>query len=688
MDPEHLHQGGRDHSDSESSDSSHDEHEATPSISPPQMGSIGEAGSNIVAAAGSTATGTCGAKKRRLTSYVWEHFQKVENFIDKHGISQGKRAVCNYCGSDFSCNSNHGTGSTGRHFKNIHKKDLEEGRLGSSGPSGGLSKFKYSKPKMREGLARYVAAAEQPFTFGDDIRFEYFVKNYLNPEFSKVSRNTTRSDCLGAFGKTRKEMITEIKKFDSTISFTSDMWSGINNLGYICVTAHYIDSSWILNKRIIAFRLMEHPHNANQIFQCISGVFREFEIVDKVFSITFDNHTANSAAIELFKVNMTNLRCQFFHMRCVCHIINLVVQDGLESIAPQIKNIRNALLFIATSGVRQQEFDALCKSYNVKPKRMKTDMKIRWNSTFLMLKSCRKHTDVITAFVNAKSNCSLTHSDWIIAFEFMKFLKVFYAATCALSGVRYPTSCLVLNHLYNISFTFNTYRTETNFVAACINMESKFKKYFKDMPKIFIVAAVMDPRIKLDAAQMLLDGISVNLMITLPSLTEVNSLLTNLYASYESKFASTTMATSVTSVPLPSTSSNDPSWSLISKKGKSASARSELVKYLEIERLTENNDLKNFDILDWWKKNERTFPILSIMARDVLTAPVSSVASESAFSAGKRVLDEKRSRLAPDILDCLLCLKDWEDARLGIQKRSAKDEFRDYFSDSDIDGDD
>ncbi|KAI8568148.1 hypothetical protein RHMOL_Rhmol02G0174900 [Rhododendron molle] len=76
------------------------------------------------------------------------------------------------------------------------------------------------------------------------------------------------------------------------------------------------------------------------------------------------------------------------------------------------------------------------------------------------------------------------------------------------------------------------------------------------------------------------------------------------------------------------------------------------------------------------------------MARDVLIALVSSVGSESAFSAGKRVLDDKRSRLALDILDCLLCLQDWEDARLGIQKRSAKDEFRDYFSDFDIDGDD
>jgi hypothetical protein len=54
---------------------------------------------------------------------------------------------------------------------------------------------------------------------------------------------------------------------------------------------------------------------------------------------------------------------------------------------------------------------------------------------------------------------------------------------------------------------------------------------------------------------------------------------------------------------------------------------------------------------------------------------------------GKRVLDEKRSRLAPDILDCLMCLKDWEDARLGIEKRSAKEEFRGYYADSDIDSD-
>ena len=48
------------------------------------------------------------------------------------------------------------------------------------------------------------------------------------------------------------------------------------------------------------------------------------------------------------------------------------------------------------------------------------------------------------------------------------------------------------------------------------------------------------------------------------------------------------------------------------------------------------------------------------MARDLLTPPASTVASESAFSIGGRVLEERRSRLSPDMLDCLMCLKDWE----------------------------
>ncbi|KAF7139308.1 hypothetical protein RHSIM_Rhsim07G0152900 [Rhododendron simsii] len=215
------------------------------------------------------------------------------------------------------------------------------------------------------------------------------------------------------------------------------------------------------------------------------------------------------------------------------------------------------------------------------------------------------------------------------------------------------------------------------------------RRYSWNMPTIFTIASVMDPRIKIMGVEKLLKGLSEDLGITLPSISTVTALLTSIYASYESKFACIAAAAPYSSSIPCSTSNNenDPSWFLISGPGSSeTSSRSELTQYLEINLVT-NEEFQSFDILAWWKKTEKTFPILSTMARDLLTPPVSSVASESAFSAGNRVLDERRSRLAPDILDCLICLKDWEDARLGIQKCHPGDEFRDYFSDSDIDAD-
>ena len=79
--------------------------------------------------------------------------------------------------------------------------------------------------------------------------------------------------------------------------------------------------------------------------------------------------------------------------------------------------------------------------------------------------------------------------------------------------------------------------------------------------------------------------------------------------------------------------------------------KSELDRYLDEELL---DSIPDFDILAFWKMHTSQYPILAELAKDILAIPVSTVASESAFSAGGRFLSPHRSKLLPDTLEALM----------------------------------
>ena len=81
-------------------------------------------------------------------------------------------------------------------------------------------------------------------------------------------------------------------------------------------------------------------------------------------------------------------------------------------------------------------------------------------------------------------------------------------------------------------------------------------------------------------------------------------------------------------------------------------------KYLSVETI-QFEDNEDFDILDWWKRQQIKYPVLSIITLNVLTMPVSIVLLEVAFSAGGRVVIKKRCNLSPQAIEVVVCLKDW-----------------------------
>ncbi|KAL0419359.1 UNVERIFIED_CONTAM: Zinc finger BED domain-containing protein DAYSLEEPER [Sesamum radiatum] len=86
------------------------------------------------------------------------------------------------------------------------------------------------------------------------------------------------------------------------------------------------------------------------------------------------------------------------------------------------------------------------------------------------------------------------------------------------------------------------------------------------------------------------------------------------------------------------------------------SATSELDMYLKDSLLPRARD---FDILNWWKTNGVKFPTLQKMARDILAIPVSTVASEFAFSRSGKLINPHRNRLHHTTVEALMCSRRW-----------------------------
>lgn len=82
----------------------------------------------------------------------------------------------------------------------------------------------------------------------------------------------------------------------------------------------------------------------------------------------------------------------------------------------------------------------------------------------------------------------------------------------------------------------------------------------------------------------------------------------------------------------------------------------ELDNYLREKLLPKDMEL---DLLVWWKTNGFKYPTLQRIAKDILAVPISTVASESAFSTSGRLISPHRSRLHPKTLEALMCAQSW-----------------------------
>ncbi|CAO2161911.1 unnamed protein product [Urochloa humidicola] len=654
-------------------------------------------GSELVVA--EQTTPRTGIRRRRKKSLVWEHFTIEE-------VAGGAtRACCNLCKQTFAYSSGSkiaGTSHLKRHITlgscPMIKNQEQRLALPSAGGTDndgegtverrtkrryrytGYANATFDQDRSCSYLAKMIIQHDYPLHIVQQPAFATFIES-LQPRFKIVDVDTMEGEVYAVYQKEKENLLQAFNTMPGRISLTIGLWTTSQTLGYVSLAGQFIDTEWKVHRRMLNFMMVSSPHSENALSEAISLSLSDWNMKDRLFTITLDNecssHDIYSANLRDHLSNKNNLmlKGQLFVVRCYAHILNAVALDVIASIHGVVYSIRESIKFIKASSTREEKFAEIALQLEIpSTKTLCLDVTTQWNTTYLMLLAALDYKQAFTTLETCDDNYNEAPSaeDWKKVEAACTYLKLLYDSAHSIMAAANPTSNLFFHEAWKLQLelTNGTGHGDPVFSSMAKDMHERFDKYWKDCNLVLAIAVVMDPRFKMKLVEFSYSKIYG--AETAKYVKVVDDAVHELYKEYvaqplpltpayvEQGEANNGPANANNSQGAPSTSDGLLDFDMyLSEIQSSQPSKSELEQYLD-ESLTPR--IQEFDILNWWKLNTVKFPTLSKMARDILAIPMSMVSSGSSiFTAGtgSRMLDDYRSSLRPEIVEALVCAKDW-----------------------------
>ena len=321
---------------------------------------------------------------------------------------------CNFarCDQKYRAEGSNGTTSFKHHVLTRHSIVKGQQQLNVVKHPGSeiahVQPYKYDQESSLKKLNLAITMHEYPFNIVEHEYLVDFIKS-LRPSFPIKSRVTVRKEIMGTYLAEKETLYAHLKTLKCRFSATMDMWTSCQNKGYMCVTIHWIDDNWHIQKRIIGFFNVKGRHTGAKLSQTFTEVMVKWYIENRLFALTLDNASSNEVAVNDIISDLKNngngsLVCDgiFFHVRCACHILNLVARDGLKVISGTLNKIKSLVLAVKGSPLQWEELMKCATEAGLDTKRgIQMDVSTRWNSTYLMLRDALYYKD---AFIRLKSS--------------------------------------------------------------------------------------------------------------------------------------------------------------------------------------------------------------------------------------------------------------------------------------------
>lgn len=333
------------------------------------------------------------SKERAKGSPIWMYFMLAR--------PTSSTAACNIC----NCNvprggdktKNYNTTNLIKHLQRIHSKEHAEfielrkqSRDGTKQLT--LSEIKersekfppnnVKAAKITEKILHYIVLDGQPLSVVGDKGFRLLM-NHLEPRYDMVTRKYLSETALPElYSKVCKHVSEEIKDVKS-MSFTTDIWSSdVSPVSLLSLTVHWLDVNYVPHSAMLSATNFRGSHISDAIAAAIKGNLDKWQIpLSKVHVILRDDASNMRKAMDNMGVRSLD---------CVAHTMQLVINEGLvsqRSVSDAVASGRHTVAHFKHSPLAYSRLQDIQLEMNMAQKRLKQDIKTRWNSTYFMIES-------------------------------------------------------------------------------------------------------------------------------------------------------------------------------------------------------------------------------------------------------------------------------------------------------------
>ncbi|KAL5781258.1 hypothetical protein ACOSP7_006287 [Xanthoceras sorbifolium] len=569
-------------------------------------------------------------KQRKLRSDVWSHFEKYK---DEDGKDWAR---CNLCNKDFDGSSRKGTTHLRNHFKSCQR--MKRG--------GGGDKSAEAAIAIKE-----KTVMDQQLSHLDTTRMK--IKQGIT---SPNSINA--ADIMDVFNQEKEKLRKYFEKLSCRFSLTID--EVIFDDDYAYLTVYFIDDDWKLKNKIISF-----GHTQDKNFEkYLKIVLLEWGIENNIFSmIKFQSlHHDNWFRSQGLLVDPIDCICE------ICDTLLDVIRSCLYNCMSKILNyIRETSSKNGNFQIAIERAKSLGKEVTFEVIPSKQDLALKkehWCNTAGLLKIALGLKEAFFVLENMDpdfKSINLIKEQWDQARAVHKCYEDLTDTAFLDHWRNYQTANMyfpVICSLYTKSLLLAKHEVWFNELKDyCSEFKSKADRYWCKYKSVLAVAAVLDPRFKMDIVKhwyKKIYGGECEAQLTV--FTDYFINLYNEYAKGANNFKSCTSGSQQTNSSIP--------YKMVDRSGKlcKSSHDPDNVQLLNSELHLYLNQVKfplieDFNILGWWRDNTQYFPTLAKMARDFLSIQLSRLSHDKWYEIFDLVDCED---LDSDMIrEAYICTKRW-----------------------------